>query len=440
MFADRNTWFDHELTVHRSIFRCRQCSLDFRSEADLSSHLTSEHSNWSPEQRLALMKYGRTVPPQLAAHECPFCDWDGYLRDTMGPPEGRHGASTTEPRKLFVSLARFKRHVADHQEKLAISSVSKWVATEEEGDEGIQSHASARILEDKDSEEYRVSSPRLPTTTSVGSKGSEGAETESYGQFDEPGNPQDVVPRMMRVSPNAEGQAAREAIPFEIQDFVKPFNEDDYFLFSQYLDFPSEETPAYVQPSVDGRGETSAYLGSEGQVSAASGLTQSSSSYSRASPSSPSRLEDAESQPVPIVSWPPGPGFEDLNYTDYLRHVHVSDHQDNNPVIISNSKLGSGKGEDLCQVDGCTGKHVHEMIDGISISSLYCQEHTCRSPRDDRRGFCATPRNPTQKCCPQHGKCTAPGCTRQAPRSIPRSELPFICPQRESYLNFSQCD
>lgn len=124
----------------------------------------------------------------------------------------------------------------------------------------------------------------------------------------------------MSVSPNAEGQA--EVIPGEIQDFIQPFNEYDYFLFSQYLDLPNDEPPTYVQPSVDGRDDTSTYLGSEGQAPALTfGQTLSPSSHSRASQqSSPGRLEDAEPQAVPSASWP-ARGFEDLDSTVDLRHV-----------------------------------------------------------------------------------------------------------------------
>lgn len=123
---------------------------------------------------------------------------------------------------------------------------------------------------------------------------------------------------MKPVSPKADGQV----IPGEIQTFIEQlqYDDDDDF-FRQYLHLPNDETPAYVQPSVDGRDDTSTYLGSEGNVPPLTfGQTLSPSGRSRASPSSPGRLEDADPQAVLSKPRPRG-GFDDLDSTDCLRHV-----------------------------------------------------------------------------------------------------------------------
>lgn len=122
---------------------------------------------------------------------------------------------------------------------------------------------------------------------------------------------------MKPVSPNAEGQV----IPGDIQSFIEQWQNDDDDLFRQFFDFPNDETPAYVQPSVDGRDDTSTYLGSEGHAPPLTfGQTPSPLSRSRASPSSPGRLEDADPQVVLSTSWSGG-GFDDLDSADCLRHV-----------------------------------------------------------------------------------------------------------------------
>jgi hypothetical protein len=124
---------------------------------------------------------------------------------------------------------------------------------------------------------------------------------------------------MKAVSPKADTQV----IPGEIQTFIEQlqYDDDDDDFFRQYLHLPNDEPPAYVQPSVDGRDDTSTYLGSEGHVPPlTSGQTLSPSSRSRASPSSPGRLEDADSQAVLSAPWPRG-GFDDLDSIDCLRHV-----------------------------------------------------------------------------------------------------------------------
>lgn len=121
----------------------------------------------------------------------------------------------------------------------------------------------------------------------------------------------------MPVSPNAEGQV----IPDEIKSFIEQLQNDDDDLFRQFFHFPNDETPAYVQPSVDGRDDTSTSLGSEGNAPQLTfGQTLSPLSRSRASPSSPGRLEDADLQAVSSTSWAGG-GFDGLDSDEYLRHV-----------------------------------------------------------------------------------------------------------------------
>lgn len=123
---------------------------------------------------------------------------------------------------------------------------------------------------------------------------------------------------MKPVSHSPNGQV----IPGEIQNFIEQLQcDDDEDFFRQYLHLPNDEPPAYVQPSVDGGNDTSTYVGSEGHVPPLTiGQTLSPSSRSRASPSSPGRLEDADPHAVLSASWPRG-GFDELDSSDCLRHV-----------------------------------------------------------------------------------------------------------------------
>lgn len=115
--------------------------------------------------------------------------------------------------------------------------------------------------------------------------------------------------------PNAEG----EVIPREIQNFIDKLQNNDDDLFRQFLNFPNDETPAYIRPSVDGRDDASTYLGSEGHAPQLTfGQTLSPLSRSRASPSSPGQLEDADVQAGSSTSWAGG-GFDDT--AECLRHV-----------------------------------------------------------------------------------------------------------------------
>lgn len=124
---------------------------------------------------------------------------------------------------------------------------------------------------------------------------------------------------MKPASPKADGRV----IPGEIQTFIEQlqYDDDDDDFFRQYLHLPNDEPPVYVQPSLDGRDDTSTCLGSESNVPPlTSDQTLSPLSRSRASPSSLGRLEDADPLPVLSVPWPSG-GFDDINSNDCLRHV-----------------------------------------------------------------------------------------------------------------------
>ncbi|OTA88374.1 hypothetical protein M434DRAFT_80404, partial [Hypoxylon sp. CO27-5] len=123
LFRDRNTWFDHELLAHRSKYICPLCSEDTGSKASLTSHVKSAHGNFATEQISMLAEAGRVVPNHFEAQDCPFCDeWAEVLRAK------RHGEDKSLIQMdgyTLVSRSRFKRHVATHQEQLAIFVVPK---------------------------------------------------------------------------------------------------------------------------------------------------------------------------------------------------------------------------------------------------------------------------------------------------------------------------
>ncbi|KAJ0107846.1 hypothetical protein J7T55_007058 [Diaporthe amygdali] len=122
---------------------------------------------------------------------------------------------------------------------------------------------------------------------------------------------------MEPLLPNTEGQV----VPDEIQTFIEQWHSDEIDLFQQFCQIPNEDPPAYVQPSVDGRDDTSTYLGSESHAPPLTfGQTLSPSSHSRASPSSPSRPDDADPQTTLSAVWA-GEDLGDLNSADCLRHI-----------------------------------------------------------------------------------------------------------------------
>lgn len=136
MFGDRDSWFDHELKHHYFIHVCRLCRSNQGVDADeLKQHILLQHRSY-PEKELegfSVIEQGRIIPSSLRAQDCPFCDnWALILSSRMNQADS--GASSgCQPADILVSLTDFKRHVATHQEQLAVFSVSKGI---DDGDSG----------------------------------------------------------------------------------------------------------------------------------------------------------------------------------------------------------------------------------------------------------------------------------------------------------------
>ncbi|KAK8071330.1 hypothetical protein PG997_011533 [Apiospora hydei] len=130
MFGNRKSWFDHEITQHRSSFICTLCNRPCIDKSATVAHIKSFHGLHLPDHLSALVDSGRTVPTHFRASDCPFCDW---------PLERRIRRSvSSEVRDEKVSRAELKRHIAMHQEQLAlfVLPLSDAVEDDEEDDEG----------------------------------------------------------------------------------------------------------------------------------------------------------------------------------------------------------------------------------------------------------------------------------------------------------------
>ncbi|KAK8021657.1 hypothetical protein PG990_006795 [Apiospora arundinis] len=112
MFGDRKSWFDHEVTQHRSQFTCTLCSQKCQDKSATKKHISKSHGIHLPDQLSMLADSGRTVPTHFEASDCPFCDWPLERRRKRG------GSDQTQDER--VSRAELKRHIAMHQEQLAL--------------------------------------------------------------------------------------------------------------------------------------------------------------------------------------------------------------------------------------------------------------------------------------------------------------------------------
>lgn len=138
-FGDRNTWFEHEMQHHRAQYACTLCHDQQPVSRDaFVSHVAECHPHLTSHQLKAVEDVSRHVPTHFDANDCPFCDdWAEQIRQRADPTGKRpvrpiSSSNTT----TMVSATRFKRHVALHQEQLAIFAVPRTVEGGDKADEG----------------------------------------------------------------------------------------------------------------------------------------------------------------------------------------------------------------------------------------------------------------------------------------------------------------
>ncbi|PON26770.1 hypothetical protein TGAM01_v204271 [Trichoderma gamsii] len=121
-FEDRDSWFDHELRKHRSQYSCILCQSGGFSLIALQAHILKAHGDFSDAQIEILQEEGRENITQFEAQSCPFCDdWAEKLLQKSESVIHSFGSM----QGILVNHNRFKRHVASHQEQLAIFAVPR---------------------------------------------------------------------------------------------------------------------------------------------------------------------------------------------------------------------------------------------------------------------------------------------------------------------------
>ncbi|KAK0709992.1 hypothetical protein B0T26DRAFT_679327 [Lasiosphaeria miniovina] len=142
-FVDAESWFEHELKQHRAQYKCVLCSHGPVPAKALGEHITSAHGPFPADQLGMLLEAGQQAVTKFKARDCPFCDdWASALARKTNL-EGKPGTPAEE---ISVTASRFKRHVAAHQEQLAIFALPR--ATEEPGSSRQGSTASSQSTEE----------------------------------------------------------------------------------------------------------------------------------------------------------------------------------------------------------------------------------------------------------------------------------------------------
>lgn len=121
-FEDCDSWFEHELSKHRSQYTCILCKKGTFSFGTLKPHILETHGTLSDAQLKMLQEAGREVTAQFKAQDCPFCDeWAETLLSKKNPSK----KATFSTQDILVSHDQFKSHVSTHQEQLAIFALQR---------------------------------------------------------------------------------------------------------------------------------------------------------------------------------------------------------------------------------------------------------------------------------------------------------------------------
>ncbi|KAL2267919.1 hypothetical protein VTJ83DRAFT_5196 [Remersonia thermophila] len=111
-FESRRKWWAHEMESHRKTWTCGICNHSRVSDiASMKAHIRTSHADQVREDQVddVADKFGRPVS-HFDAAECPFCDYPCLLR--------QRGISEHEISRL--SIDKFGRHLARHQEQLSL--------------------------------------------------------------------------------------------------------------------------------------------------------------------------------------------------------------------------------------------------------------------------------------------------------------------------------
>jgi len=134
VFADRSSWFNHELQAHRVEWCCPFCPLPpFQSLKSFEGHLASRHTSlFSKDHLEPLTEACKQSVNSISPHDCPFCEeWSTDL-ENINP-----GLTN-----LVVTLAQFQHHVGSHMEQLALFALPRNLDKEDTSADAVAGHDS----------------------------------------------------------------------------------------------------------------------------------------------------------------------------------------------------------------------------------------------------------------------------------------------------------
>jgi hypothetical protein len=139
LFEDKATWQAHDAECHQRQWRCQHCRVGpFTSASGLQKHLCSMHDVGElPSDILAQVVDASTSSSTEVVPDCPLCDFEDQVR-TKAMNGGQELSSSAQ---VVIPLADYHRHLAFHQEQLALFAIPP--ATERSA-ESESTHARSR--------------------------------------------------------------------------------------------------------------------------------------------------------------------------------------------------------------------------------------------------------------------------------------------------------
>lgn len=121
LFEDRGAWQAHDAECHHIRWECHYCHTStFDTAASFQNHLRSTHNVGEiPEEVLAEVVSSSSHPLTEVAPNCPLCDFGAQVRRDAASA----GEKLSESVQVVVSLADYHRHIASHQEQLALFAI-----------------------------------------------------------------------------------------------------------------------------------------------------------------------------------------------------------------------------------------------------------------------------------------------------------------------------
>ncbi|OIW28721.1 hypothetical protein CONLIGDRAFT_564100, partial [Coniochaeta ligniaria NRRL 30616] len=124
-FGDSRAWFEHEMQCHRKKWTCILCQTGpFDSQQQMEIHARGNHGNvlTHQSQLQGIVDASQRSTDTIPAQDCPFCDeWADSLKAVTPIPEDMAASVVV----VTVDATQFRRHVASHQEQLALFATPK---------------------------------------------------------------------------------------------------------------------------------------------------------------------------------------------------------------------------------------------------------------------------------------------------------------------------